>query len=47
MKRKIVILTEAAFDIELAIDFYDRVEPGVGSYFRDPSSPTFVRLSCT
>lgn len=35
MKRKIIVLTEAAFDIELAIDFYERIEPGVGSYFRD------------
>ena len=33
--RRVLVLEEAAEDIEQARDFYDRQEPGVGSYFAD------------
>jgi hypothetical protein len=31
--RSVVVLAEAAEDIENAGDFYDAQEPGIGSYF--------------
>ena len=33
--RKVVVLGEAAEDIEQARNFYDEQEPGVGDYFAD------------
>jgi len=33
--RKVVVLTEAAEDIEQARDFYDAQELGIGDYFAD------------
>lgn len=33
--RAVVVLTEAAQDIESARDFYDAQDPGVGDYFAD------------
>ncbi len=33
--RRVVILTEAAEDIEAARDFYDAQEPGIGDYCAD------------
>lgn len=33
--RKVVVLAEAADDIEQARDFYDAQEPGIGTYFAD------------
>lgn len=33
--RRVVVLTEAAEDIEQARDFYDAQELGVGDYFVD------------
>lgn len=33
--RKVVVLAEAASDIEDARDFYDRLEPGIGDYCAD------------
>jgi hypothetical protein len=33
--RRVVVLEEAAEDIERARDFYDQQEDGVGSYFTD------------
>jgi hypothetical protein len=35
MKRNVVVLAEAANDIERGIDFYNAIEDGVGLYFRD------------
>jgi hypothetical protein len=35
MTHKVVILSQAASDLEDGIDFYDGIEPGVGAYFRD------------
>ena len=35
MKKKVLVLAEAASDIERGIDFYDAIEDGVGLYFRD------------
>jgi|TARA_B110000037_G_scaffold216531_2_gene275824 hypothetical protein len=35
MKRNVVVLAEAANDIERGIDFYNAIEDGVGRYFRD------------
>lgn len=35
MKKHIVVLAEAASDIERGIDFYNSIEDGVGRYFRD------------
>lgn len=35
MTRKVVILSQAASDLKAGIDFYGRIEPGVGAYFRD------------
>jgi hypothetical protein len=33
--RSVIVLAEAAEDIENAGDFYDAQEPGIGSYFTD------------
>jgi hypothetical protein len=33
--RKVVVLAEAASDIEQARDFYDMLEPGIGDYCAD------------
>jgi hypothetical protein len=33
--RTVVVLAEAAEDIETARDFYDAQDPGVGDYFAD------------
>ena len=38
MKKHIVVLSQAASDIERGIDFYNRMEKGVGDYFRDSIS---------
>ena len=35
MSREIVILTQAADDLEAGMDFYENTEPGAGAYFRD------------
>lgn len=35
MKKRVIVLAEAAADIEHGIDFYDAIEDGVGAYFRD------------
>jgi hypothetical protein len=35
MTRRVIVLEEAAHDIEAAIDFYEAADPGVGDYFRD------------
>ena len=35
MKMKVLVLAEAASDIERGIDFYNAIEDGVGLYFRD------------
>jgi plasmid stabilization system protein ParE len=44
MIRKVVVLSEAASDIEAGIDFYNRLEPGVGWYFRDSLLADMRRL---
>jgi len=44
MKMKVVVLAEAASDIERGIDFYDAVEDGVGLYFRDSMIADLRRL---
>ena len=45
MKKKVLVLAEAASDIERGIDFYDAIEAGVGLYFRDSIIADLRRLS--
>ncbi len=45
MKKKVLVLAEAASDIERGIDFYDTIEDGVGLYFRDSIIADIRRLS--
>ncbi len=45
MKKKVLVLAEAASDIERGIDFYDAIEDGVGLYFRDSIIADIRRLS--
>ena len=35
MKKRVIVLAEAASDIERGIDFYNSIEIGIGLYFRD------------
>jgi hypothetical protein len=44
MKKQVVVLAEAASDIERGIDFYDAIEEGVGVYFRDSIIADIRRL---
>ena len=44
MKKHIVVLSQAASDIERGIDFYNRMEKGVGDYFRDSIVADIRRL---
>lgn len=44
MTHKVVILSQAASDLEDGIDFYDGIEPGVGAYFRDSLISDIRRL---
>lgn len=44
MKRNVIVLAEAAADIEHGIDFYDAIEDGVGRYFRDSIIADIRRL---
>lgn len=44
MRMKVVVLAEAASDIERGIDFYDAIEDGVGLYFRDSIIADLRRL---
>ena len=44
MKKHIVVLAEAASDIERGIDFYNSIEDGVGRYFRDSMIAELRRL---
>ena len=44
MIRHVVVLGEAALDIENAIDFYDGIETGLGAYFRDSIMSDLRRL---
>ena len=44
MKKHIVVLAEAASDIERGIDFYNSIEDGVGRYFRDSMIAELCRL---
>lgn len=44
MTQKVVILSQAASDLEDGIDFYDRIEAGVGAYFRDSLISDIRRL---
>jgi hypothetical protein len=44
MKMKVVVLAEAACDIERGIDFYNAIEGGVGLYFRDSIIADLRRL---
>jgi hypothetical protein len=45
MKKKVLVLAEAASDIERGIDFYNAIEDGVGLYFRDSIIAEIRRLS--
>ncbi len=45
MIRKVIVLEEAARDIEAGIDFYEAAEPGVGLYFRDNIIADLRRLA--
>ena len=38
--RRVVILAEAAEDLEQGRDFYNEQEPGIGDYFADSLVPT-------
>lgn len=44
MKKPVIVIAEAAADIERAIDFYDLIESGVGTYFRDSIIADIRRL---
>lgn len=44
MKKNVIVLPEAAADIERGIDFYDSIEDGVGRYFRDSIVTDIRRL---
>ena len=44
MKKNVVVLAEAANDIERGIDFYNAIEDGVGLYFRDSIIADLRRL---
>jgi hypothetical protein len=44
MKKKVLVLAEAASDIERGIDFYNAIEDGVGMYFRDSIIADIRRL---
>lgn len=33
MKKEVLVLAEAALDIERGVDFYNLIDPGVGIYF--------------
>lgn len=44
MTRQVVVLSQAAADLENGIDFYDGIEPGVGAYFRDSLISDIRRL---
>ncbi len=44
MKKDVVVLAEAASDIERGIDFYNAIEDGVGLYFRDSIIADLRRL---
>ena len=45
MIRRVIVLEDAARDIEAAIDFYETAEPGVGDYFRDSIIADLRRLA--
>ena len=45
MKKKVIVLAEAAADIEHGIGFYDAIEDGVGAYFRDSIIADIRRLA--
>ncbi|MEX1114774.1 MAG: hypothetical protein WEB53_05965 [Akkermansiaceae bacterium] len=44
MRQEVVVLSEAASDIEQAMNFYDLIEDGVGLYFRDSIIADLRRL---
>ena len=44
MKKLVMVLAEAASDIELGMDFYNTIEDGVGLYFRDSIIADIRRL---
>ena len=44
MNMNVVVLAEAASDIERGIDFYEAIELGVGLYFRDSIISDLRRL---
>ncbi|KAB2639344.1 MAG: type II toxin-antitoxin system RelE/ParE family toxin [Verrucomicrobia bacterium] len=44
MKQIVIVLQEAASDIEQGIDFYNAIEEGVGLYFRDSIIADLRRL---
>ena len=45
MIRTVIVLEEAAEDIEIAIDFYEAAEQGAGAYFRDSLVSDIRRLA--
>lgn len=44
MRKQVVVLAEAAYDIERGIDFYNSIEEEVGLYFRDSIIADIRRL---
>lgn len=44
MKNCLIVLEEAACDIERGIDFYNAIEDGIGLYFRDAIIADIRRL---
>ena len=45
MSREVVILEQAAQDLEAGMEFYERVDPGAGGYFRDSMMAELRRLA--
>jgi hypothetical protein len=43
--RTVVVLAEAAEDIEQGRDFYDEQEPGIGDYFADSAVADIASLA--
>jgi len=44
LRKQIGVLDEAAYDIERGIAFYNKIEEGVGEYFRDSIIADLRRL---
>jgi len=45
--KKVVVLDDAAKDIEMGRDFYENLDPGAGDYFTESILSDLVKLSKT